>query len=417
MAAGLLAPPPIQTPDASSPGETALLATTLLASLPDAVVSLAAVRSGNGAVTDFEWQTANPAALRMFGGRLAGRRLRGDGANGGCVGLFACLMECMTSGRSVQRVLTVGNSRWRIAAGPSANGVGATIIDLGPEKTEGGSPAALIAELRARETEARAARREAERASRAKSEFLAHMSHELRTPLNAVLGFAELLLDETFGPLGSARYRAYAEDIHQSGAHLLALINDILDLSRIEAGRMELREEGVDVAETARQTTAMVAEQAIERGVILASDLSDDMPLLLGDSRALKQMLLNLLSNAIKFTPAGGQVLLTASQLPDGGIGLMVADTGVGIAEENIARVLEPFGRGDIATARQSEGTGLGLPIVKRLMELHGGRLDLASEPGVGTTAILIFPAERGIPRTAIAPFPQQARPEQRQRR
>ncbi|WP_448191214.1 sensor histidine kinase [Azospirillum sp. sgz301742] len=258
-------------------------------------------------------------------------------------------------------------------------------------------------ELRGSQMEALAAKIQAERASRAKTEFLAHMSHELRTPLNAVMGFTELMIGETLGPLGSPRYRDYAQDIHDSGGHLLALINDILDLAGIEAGTMTLREEITDAGEAVAHAAASVRAAAAERGLTLEVDVTPGLPVLHADVRALRQMVTNLASNAVKFTLEGGHVLLSASTLPDGGIGIMVADTGVGIAADELPRLLEPFGRADGYKAREAEGTGLGLPIVKRLIEMHGGRLELTSEPG-GTTAILLFPAERSLPRTLCPP-------------
>ena len=258
--------------------------------------------------------------------------------------------------------------------------------------------------LRASQMEALAAKLEAERASRAKTEFLAHMSHELRTPLNAVLGFTELMIKETLGPLGSARYRVYAQDIHDSGSRLLALIEDILDLSRIEAGRMVLHEETTDPGAAVELAAAAVRPLAERRGIRLDVDVAPGLPMLYADVDALQQMVNNLASNAVKFTPEGGHVALSASHLPDGGVGLMVADTGIGIAPEELPRLLEPFGRADGYRASAAEGTGLGLPIVKRLVELHGGRLELSSEPGHGTTAILLFPAARSLPRTLCPP-------------
>ncbi len=260
--------------------------------------------------------------------------------------------------------------------------------------------------VQARETEARAARLEAERANRAKSDFLAHMSHELRTPLNAVLGFSELLITEAFGPLGNPRYRAYATDIRDSGAHLLALINDILDLSRVESGRMPLADDAVDLADLASEVLPMLRDAAAAKPVALTSDLAGDLPILLCDSRAIRQMMLNLLSNAVKFTPPGGRVTLSMAVMPDGGVGIMVADNGAGIPAADLARVQEPFERADVTIARTTEGSGLGLPIVKRLIERHGGRLDLSSELGVGTSAVLIFPASRSVPRGLCAPAP-----------
>jgi two-component system cell cycle sensor histidine kinase PleC len=259
--------------------------------------------------------------------------------------------------------------------------------------------------MRVREAEARAARSEAEGASRAKSAFLAQMSHELRTPLNAVLGFSEMLLSEPFGPLGNPRYRSYAGDIRDAGSHLLALIDDILELSRLD-GTMPMAEEGVDLDALSLRVAAALQEVAAEGEVRLRRDVPADLPLLQGDAQALTQMLTNLLSNAVTHTRPGGEVVLTAQLMPDGGIGLMVADTGVGIPTAELPRILHPFELQDSTIARNSRGTGLGLPIVKRLAEMHGGRLELTSEPGVGTAAVLVFPADRSLPRDRCRPAP-----------
>lgn len=359
------------------------LAGAAMAALADGMGVLAAVHDATGAIGDFEWLTANRAAERLFGHALAGRRLRADDLQDG---EEAGLADCLAEKQAVRRLVTApGGARWRIAAAPFDAGIAApsvcvTLVELGPEV-----PAVP----------------ESDRAHRAKAEFLAHMSHELRTPLNAVLGFSEVLLAETFGPLGSPRYHSYAADIHASGTHLLSLIDGILDLSQSETPRTEMQEEAINVADAARQALAQVGDKAAARGVDIGEDLSGDLPLLYGDARALQRMLTNLLSNAVKFTPSGGQVMLSASPMPDGGIGLMVADTGAGIAEDEMARVLEPFGSADMSVPRGTTGTGIGLPVVKRLMEMHGGRLDLYSEPGAGTTAILMFPPRRSLPHAA----------------
>ncbi|WP_247876989.1 sensor histidine kinase [Azospirillum brasilense] len=373
-----------------------------MAALADGIGVLAAIIDGpgfkdTGTITDFEWLTANHAAERLFGHPLAGRRLRADDLqDGDGAGLFACLADCVMEKQAVRRlVVAPGGARWRIAATPldthplgvglAAPTVCVSLVELGPEV-----PTVP----------------ESDRAHRAKAEFLAHMSHELRTPLNAVLGFSEVLLAETFGPLGSPRYRSYAADIHASGTHLLSLIDGILDLSQSETTRTEMQEEAINVADAARQALAQMGDKAAARGVDIGEDLSGDLPLLYGDARALQRMLTNLLSNAVKFTPSGGQVMLSASPMPDGGIGLMVADTGAGIAEDELTRVLEPFGSADMAVPRGATGTGIGLPVVKRLMEMHGGRLDLYSEPGAGTTAILMFPPRRSLPHAASHGIP-----------
>ena len=260
--------------------------------------------------------------------------------------------------------------------------------------------------LRIRETEARAARAEAESASRAKSAFLAQMSHELRTPLNAVLGFSEMLLTEPFGPLGNPRYRSYATDIRDAGTHLLALIDDILELSRLDSGGMPMAEEGVDLDTLSLRVVSALQEVAREGDVRMRREVPATLPLLQGDAQALTQMLTNLLSNAVTHTRPGGEVVLTAHLMPEGGIGLMVADTGVGIPTAELPRILHPFEPSDSTIARNSRGTGLGLPIVKRLVEMHGGRMELTSEPGVGTAVVLVFPADRSLPRDRCRPAP-----------
>jgi PAS domain S-box-containing protein len=255
-----------------------------------------------------------------------------------------------------------------------------------------------ITRLRQAEAAADAARQQAEAANQAKSAFLARVSHELRTPLNAVLGFSEMLGSEWLGPLGNPRYREFANDIHSSGKHLLSLIDDILDLSRIEAGRIELREEDVAVAELVDAVGRVLRQRAEAGGLDFSLAVPDGLPSVRGDPRALKQVLLNLLSNAIQFTPSGGRVGCSARRSADGGLCLEVVDSGIGIAASDIAKALEPFGQIDSALARRHRGAGLGLPISRALVELHGGRLDLASEIGKGTTASIRLPPERLAP-------------------
>jgi len=237
----------------------------------------------------------------------------------------------------------------------------------------------------------------AEAANRSKSAFLAHMSHELRTPLNAVLGFSEIIRDQHFGKTGSAKYIEYAGDIYDSGRHLLALVNDVLDMSRIEAGRYELVEEHVDLHALIDSSIAMVAPRAGDSRIQLRSRLEDDLPPLRCDSRSIKQVALNLLSNAVKFTESGGTVTVSGNLAADGALELRVADTGVGIPVDHIERVFEPFHQVDDAMRRRSGGSGLGLAIPRSLVVLHGGTIELESEVGVGTTAIVRFPAERVV--------------------
>ncbi len=235
---------------------------------------------------------------------------------------------------------------------------------------------------------------EAEIANRTKSEFLANMSHELRTPLNAIIGFAEIIMDEVLGPAGNERYRDYAKDINDSGQHLLKIINDILDLSKIETGQAALCVEEIDVPEALRDSLKLIRERARSAGVDLVAEIdSQALPKLRADRRMLKQILVNLLSNAVKFTPQGGQVTVSANCDPVAGYALMVADTGIGIALDDIPKALARFEQVDAKLDRRYEGTGLGLPLSKAFVELHGGSLELESEVGVGTTVTVRFPS------------------------
>jgi signal transduction histidine kinase len=229
------------------------------------------------------------------------------------------------------------------------------------------------------------------------------MSHELRTPLNAIIGFSEIMRDELLGPLGDKRYRQYARDIHSSGAHLLEIINDILDLSKIEAGKHELIEETVELPSIVKGCFLLLAERAQSGDVALIQRLPEDVPVLRADPRKIKQILLNLLANAVKFTPAGGSVTVTAAREPDGGIALSVTDTGIGIASEHFERVMAPFGQVDGGLGRKYEGTGLGLPLARAFTELHGGKLELASSPGEGTRVTIRLPKARVIDRDLAA--------------
>ncbi len=238
-------------------------------------------------------------------------------------------------------------------------------------------------------------------ANRSKSEFLASMSHELRTPLNAVIGFSEIIKDETFGPVGNVKYRDYAKDINDSGQHLLSLINDILDLSKIESGTDELHDDNIEIPGIIRSALKLVGQRAQQRGIKLELELADQLPALRADERKLKQILVNLLSNAVKFTDAGGTVTLRAWCRMDSGYVFQIVDTGIGIAPEDIPKALSRFVQVDGDLNREYEGTGLGLPLTAALIELHGGSLDLQSKVGVGTTVTVRFPANRivGSPR------------------
>jgi len=259
-----------------------------------------------------------------------------------------------------------------------------------------------ITERKRVEADLRRARDEAELASRSKTEFLANMSHELRTPLNAIIGFADVLSGQIFGALGDERYRDYAGDIRDSGLHLLNLINDVLDVSKIEFGKVELAEETVEIRAVVDSCIRLMRERAHAAGVQLVIALEPDLPTLRADSRRLKQILINLLSNAVKFTPAGGRITLSAA-VDAAGCRIAVADTGIGIAPEDLETALRPFGQIDSRLARKYQGTGLGLPLTKAMAELHGGSLELTSEAGRGTTAIVRLPPER------IGPTPGRA--------
>ena len=238
------------------------------------------------------------------------------------------------------------------------------------------------------------ARDQAEAANQAKSEFLANMSHELRTPLNAIVGFSEIMKQETMGPVGNARYLEYANDIHRAGHHLLDLINDILDLSKVESGKDELHEETLEIGDLVDSVRVLVSGRAEREDIALRFDL-EDLPALRADARKLKQILVNLLSNAIKFTETGGRVTFRAWTRADSGLVFQIVDTGIGIASDDIPKALAPFRQIEGALARKYPGTGLGLPLAKALVEMHGGTLDLQSELGVGTTVTVRFPAER----------------------
>jgi signal transduction histidine kinase len=238
------------------------------------------------------------------------------------------------------------------------------------------------------------AKEQAETANRAKSEFLANMSHELRTPLNAIIGFSELIRDQVNGPLGAA-YLAFAEDINASGRHLLELVNDLLDLSKIEAGRYDLVEERVNLGELMRLCRRMTAPRAAAGNMRIDCDPGLAGVTLLVDRRAVKQVLLNLLANAVKFSPAGGAAVVRAEPAADGRLAVTVGDNGVGIEPEALRHLFEPFSQADGSITRKFGGTGLGLAISRRLMVLHGGTLEIASQPGVGTTVRAIFPPGR----------------------
>jgi len=235
----------------------------------------------------------------------------------------------------------------------------------------------------------------AETANRAKSDFLANMSHELRTPLNAIIGFSEMMQREVLGALGNAQYRDYVGDIHASGTHLLQIINDILDLSKAEAGKLTLDEGVFDVRDAIRSVVQLTSVRAQEGGLSETVDIPADMPMLRGDERKTMQMVLNLVTNAIKFSPDGGRIEIACRADPAAGLSIAVSDTGIGIASDDLGRVLEVFEQVDSSLSRKQQGTGLGLPLVRAMMELHGGTFELTSTVGIGTEAKITFPRDR----------------------
>jgi len=322
-------------------------------------------------------------------------RTAGFGVLGAAV-LAAALASWLLSGLLVHPVRAVTGAATALAGGQTKARVALTggVIPREIRALTGAfnSMASSVESARAAQLQALAG---AEHASRAKSDFLAHVSHELRTPLNAVIGFSEIIHREMYGPVGDPRYREYAADIQFSGQHLLAIVNDILDVAKAEAGELVMEDERVDVADVAAASLALIQQRAGTAGVTLHHELQPMLPSVRGDARRVRQVLLNLLSNAVKFTPSGGRVTLRAAREPDGGLAISVADTGIGMDADDIARAMTPFQQVNGILARRQEGTGLGLPLSRALMELHGGSLSVDSAPGRGTVATLRFPATR----------------------
>jgi PAS domain S-box-containing protein len=245
------------------------------------------------------------------------------------------------------------------------------------------------------EQELTEARHQAEKASSAKSDFLAKISHEIRTPLNAIIGFSEVMMAERFGPVGSERYREYLKDIHASGGHLLSLINDLLDLSKIEAGRLELTFASVSLNDLTQQCVAIMQPQANRDRIIIRTSLPPSLPQVVADARSVRQIVLNLLSNSIKFTDAGGQVIVSTALNDNGDVALRVRDTGVGMSEKDLATALEPFRQLVTPVSGVSGGTGLGLPLTKALAEANRASFYIKSAPKAGTLVEIAFPPSR----------------------
>jgi len=276
--------------------------------------------------------------------------------------------------------MALADGRWlHLVRSPTADG-GFVVI------------ASDITQMKERESVLRAAKEEAELASRSKSEFLANMSHELRTPLNAVIGFSEVMAHELFGPMGQPKYKDYINDILRSGRHLLDVINDILDIAKLQSGKAELNRRPTAIGDVVDDAMRIVGAQAKAAGIELTRSIDPDIPVIEGDSTRLRQLLLNLLSNAVKFTPAGGKIAVAAARC-DEGVRIAVSDTGIGMAAKDIPKALEPFSQIDSSMTRKYGGTGLGLPLSKLFAELHGGRLSIESAPGQGTTVTVVLPA------------------------
>jgi signal transduction histidine kinase len=254
-----------------------------------------------------------------------------------------------------------------------------------------------VSKRRQEEQELILAKEQAESASRSKSEFLANMSHELRTPLNAIIGFSSIMHSQTFGPMGHDKYLEYTLDIKESGDHLLSIINDILDLSKIEAGQFELYESKMNLGKVLASALRIVRGRPEAENIVLVEDISTTLPIIYGDERALKQVVMNILSNAIKFTYEKGTVTLSCHYDPENDFPVMITctDTGVGMREEDIQKALKPFTQIDNSYARRHEGTGLGLPLVQKLMDMHQGKLHIKSGEGRGTTVSLFLPKAR----------------------
>jgi signal transduction histidine kinase len=240
------------------------------------------------------------------------------------------------------------------------------------------------------------AKRAAETANAHKSDFLAKVSHEIRTPLNAIIGFSEMMSNERFGPIGNQRYIEYANDISRSGRHVLDIVNDLLDISKIEAGEMDLDFTAVRLNATVTEAISLLQPQANTQRVIVRSALSERLPDVVADTRSVKQILINILANAIKFTPSGGQIVVSTSYEPNGSVFLRIRDTGIGMTREELEQAMKPFKQAQSGAARQrGEGTGLGLPLTKAMTEANRATFSVSSAPNEGTLVEIAFPSQR----------------------
>ncbi|MBW7852148.1 MAG: nitrate- and nitrite sensing domain-containing protein [Rhodospirillales bacterium] len=282
-------------------------------------------------------------------------------------------------------------------------------VRVSEHKAEDGSTVAVysdITDMKQREAALREARHAADLANRAKTEFLANMSHEFRTPLNAIIGFSEIMREEMMGPLENLHYKRYAGDIRDAGSRLLQLVEDVLDMARMENGTVALREEPVDLRAAMQSALTVIGERAAQRQIGIAVQIDPALPGLRADAGRLKQVFVNLLSNAVKFTPERGAIVVAAERDEVGGLRVTVSDTGIGIPPDTVAKVLAPFGQADSGLARRFDGAGLGLPLCKSIMDLHQGTLEIAGCEGGGTAVTLRFPAERLVASPAPEPLP-----------
>jgi signal transduction histidine kinase len=252
-----------------------------------------------------------------------------------------------------------------------------------------------ITQWKRAEEELTQARALAERASSQKTDFLARVSHEIRTPLNAIIGFSELMIDERFGPVTNDRYRDYLRDINRSGNHVLDLVNDLLDISKIEAGQQEMEYEAVSLNDTLAETVAMMQPQANRERVIIRSSFASKLPEVVADLRSVRQIALNVLSNAVRYTQAGGQVIISTAYEPSGDVVMRVRDTGVGMTQAEIEQALKPFKQINSLKRARGDGTGLGLPLTKAMVEANRARFTINSTPGEGTLVEVAFPSTR----------------------
>ncbi len=300
--------------------------------------------------------------------------------------------------RKLHERLTAAASLPAPPAGPEP-----TLDQTAPDQPPQDHPAEIAADYprspleraQAAIAELKAGKRQAEKASAAKSDFLARISHEIRTPLNAIIGFSEIMAQEKFGPMGNERYRQYVVDIRSSGEHLLSLVNDLLDLSKIEAGKLELDFAGVALNALTQQCVAIMQPQANRERIIIRTSLSPKLPPVLADARSVRQIVLNLISNSAKFTGAGGQVIVSTTLTDRGEVVLRVRDSGIGMSEKEIAIALEPFRQVASTVRGGPAGTGLGLPLTKALAEANGASLRIKSAPNAGTLIEVVFPPER----------------------